>query len=210
MTLLDRLKKINQEKVKSKELKKELEIAIDNYDDRIQTSIENAKLILEMIEDEYPEALKPVVEKTEEKPEEKKAEEQKPEKKKMTKEQVDHCKTMIEKLKGFIREYETSNTPKKPVQVHKKRISTVLSEGMANIIKRAVSRELTKEKVTKVRPEKLRDARDKFTAGLKDIRAALGGISSDNDAFIESFKNDLNALIKAVEEKQKAVEADKK
>jgi hypothetical protein len=119
------------------------------------------------------------------------------------------CQAIIIELKGLLNKYNTDKVPtakrsgKSPA---KKRASEVLADGISGVIGRVVKRELTLDKVTKIKTAKLRDARDKFSEGLKALRSALGGISSDNDTFIEDFKKEINELIEQVEEKQKVVE----
>lgn len=91
--------------------------------------------------------------------------------------------------------------PAKPAT--KKRTSEVLSDGICSVAGRAIKRELTLDKVVKIKVERLEAARDHFVEALIDMRASLGGIASDNQGFIQDFKKQFNDWIAEVKEKQK-------
>lgn len=84
----------------------------------------------------------------------------------------------------------------------KKRITTVIADGMAAVFRRALRGESTREKVGKIKTEKLKEAKAEFSSGLKKLRVALGGISSDNQSFIDSFEKQVDELIAEIIEKQ--------
>jgi hypothetical protein len=57
MNLLEKLKTIDKSKIKDKEVVKELEIAIENYDEKVPESMSNAEMILEIVKETFPDAL---------------------------------------------------------------------------------------------------------------------------------------------------------
>jgi hypothetical protein len=125
---------------------------------------------------------------------------------------VDRCNGLIQEIKLIIAKHDDSPATKhkKSEKTKKKRASEIVSEGISSVVGRVVKLELTRDKVGKIKPQKLRDARDKFKDALKNLRSALGGISSENDQFIEDFEKHFNSIIDAVEEKQKTVKASEK
>jgi len=116
------------------------------------------------------------------------------------------CPDLIKKIKEVVSEYEGVNRSKsasKPAK--KKRVSSFIAENIASTIRRAVNKETTRDKVSKIDTDSLKEAEKHFVDGLKSLRNALGGISSDNDSFIKSFKSEIDELVKNVKEKQEAL-----
>jgi len=139
---------------------------------------------------------------------------EKPAKQKVTpenkKQVVEKCTGLINDLKKVLHQYDaTVAAPRRASRAahkaKKRRASEIVSSGIAGTVTRVVKMELSRDKVAKIKVDRLRDARDKFADGLKALRGALGGISSDNEGFIEDFEKSFNALIKTVEEKQKDI-----
>lgn len=118
---------------------------------------------------------------------------------------LSECAIIIPKLEAIIRDIKGQKEQHRASQapVVKKKVSTILSEGIAKTVKRAVSKELTRDKVAKIDLDELKESKKSFEEGLKHLRNALGGISSSNDSFIKKFGSDMAELIKEVDEKQK-------
>ena len=115
------------------------------------------------------------------------------------------CQTLISELKTLLHRYEGTQKDKKANQpVVKRRVSTIIAQGIAGTVKRAVSKELSREKVMKINLEALDQAKKNFNLALRSLRDALGGISSENDAFIKAFNTEMDEMISEVKEKQKA------
>jgi hypothetical protein len=121
-------------------------------------------------------------------------------------EEMADCEATISKVHEILRKHKAAIAPKMTVKARKRRASEIISTGMVSVLSRVVKAELSKDKVTRVKPEKLKEARDQFSLALKSLRAALGGIAIDNDSFIQSFKSQMDELIKQVETKQKQAE----
>ena len=115
------------------------------------------------------------------------------------------CQTLISELKTLLHRYEGTQKDKKANQpVVKRRVSTIIAQGIAGTVKRAVSKELSREKVMKINLDALDEAKKNFNLALRSLRDALGGISSENDAFIKAFNSEMDEMISEVKEKQKA------
>ena len=115
------------------------------------------------------------------------------------------CQTLISDLKTLLHRYEGTQKDKKANQpVVKRRVSTLIAQGIAGTVKRAVSKELSREKVMKINLDALDEAKKNFNLALRSLRDALGGISSENDAFIKAFNSEMDEMISEVKEKQKA------
>ena len=115
------------------------------------------------------------------------------------------CQTLISELKTLLHRYEGTQKDKKANQpVVKRRVSTIIAQGIAGTVKRAVAKELSREKVMKINLEALDQAKKNFNLALRSLRDALGGISSENDAFIKAFNTEMDEMISEVKEKQKA------
>jgi anaerobic ribonucleoside-triphosphate reductase len=115
------------------------------------------------------------------------------------------CQTLISELKTLLHRYEGTQKDKKANQpVVKRRVSTLIAQGIAGTVKRAVSKELSREKVMKINLDALDQAKKNFNLALRSLRDALGGISSENDAFIKAFNTEMDEMISEVKEKQKA------
>ena len=115
------------------------------------------------------------------------------------------CQTLISELKTLLHRYEGSQKEKRANHpVVKKRVSTIIAQGIAGTVKRAVSKELSREKVMKINLDALTEAKKNFNLALRSLRDALGGISSENDAFIKAFNSEMDEMISEVKEKQKA------
>ena len=56
----------------------------------------------------------------------------------------------------------------------------------------------------KINLDALAEAKKNFNLALRSLREALGGISSENDAFIKAFNSEMDEMISEVKEKQKA------
>jgi hypothetical protein len=129
------------------------------------------------------------------------------EKKEARKKIVSECAVIIPKLQAIIREIqgETAERNASKTPVVKKKVSTLLSEGIVKSVRSAVLKEMTRDKVSKINVESLSSAKLSFSDALAHLRDALGGISSSNDTFIKSFIKTMDELISEVEEKQKSV-----
>ena len=115
------------------------------------------------------------------------------------------CQTLISDLKTLLHRYEGTQKDKKANQpLVKRRVSTLIAQGIAGTVKRAVSKELSREKVMKINLDALDEAKKNFNLALRSLRDALGGISSENDAFIKAFNSEMDEMISEVKEKQKA------
>jgi uncharacterized protein YdcH (DUF465 family) len=115
------------------------------------------------------------------------------------------CQTLISDLKTLLHRYEGTQKDKKANQpVVKRRVSTIIAQGIAGTVKRAISKELSREKVMKINIDALDEAKKNFNLALRSLRDALGGISSENDAFIKAFNSEMDEMILEVKEKQKA------
>ena len=115
------------------------------------------------------------------------------------------CQTLISDLKSLLHRYEGTQKDKRANQpVVKRRVSTLIAQGIAGTVKRAVSKELSREKVMKINLDALDEAKKNFNLALRSLRDALGGISSENDAFIKAFNSEMDEMISEVKEKQKA------
>jgi len=113
--------------------------------------------------------------------------------------------TLISDLKTLLHRYEGTQKDKKVNQtVVKRRVSTIIAQGIAGTVKRAISKELSREKVMKINIDALDEAKKNFNLALRSLRDALGGISSENDAFIKAFNSEMDEMILEVKEKQKA------
>lgn len=120
---------------------------------------------------------------------------------------VSDCEETVKELKAELSVIKGGRKPKKksePARV--KRTSEILADGISAIIGRTIKRELTLDKVGRIRVEKLREAREHFSKGLVAMRAALGGISKENDSFIDEFEKQTNEWIAQVVEKQKVAQ----
>jgi hypothetical protein len=114
------------------------------------------------------------------------------------------CQTLISDLKTLLHRYEGTQKDKKVNQtVVKRRVSTIIAQGIAGTVKRAISKELSREKVMKINLDALDEAKKNFNLALRSLRDALGGISSENDAFIKAFNSEMDEMILEVKEKQK-------
>ncbi|MEN9446582.1 MAG: hypothetical protein RL728_1094 [Bacteroidota bacterium] len=115
------------------------------------------------------------------------------------------CQTLISELKTLLHRYEGTQKEKRANHpVAKKRVSTIIAQGIAGTVKRAVSKEMGREKVMKINLDALAEAKKNFNLALRSLREALGGISSENDAFIKAFNSEMDEMISEVKEKQKA------
>ena len=115
------------------------------------------------------------------------------------------CQTLISELKTLLHRYEGSQKEKRANHpIVKRRVSTLIAQGIAGTVKRAVSKELSREKVMKINLDALDEAKKNFNLALRSLRDALGGISSENDAFIKAFNSEMDEMISEVKEKQKA------
>ncbi|MEY5048907.1 MAG: hypothetical protein RLZZ175_2266 [Bacteroidota bacterium] len=115
------------------------------------------------------------------------------------------CQTLISELKTLLHRYEGTQREKRANHpVAKKRVSTIIAQGIAGTVKRAVSKEMGREKVMKINIDALAEAKKNFNLALRSLREALGGISSENDAFIKAFNSEMDEMISEVKEKQKA------
>lgn len=136
------------------------------------------------------------------KPAAKKKDAKKPTKPTMTKEDKDKCDALMAEIKALLRKHQGTRQPrtKKP---NTRRVSTLVADKVFNSVAGAVRKEMGREKIGKVKVDKLRDVRDNGEKLLRSIRQALGGISTDNDGFIKHFSGLMNELISEVEKKQK-------
>jgi len=115
------------------------------------------------------------------------------------------CQTLISELKTLLHRYEGTQKEKRANHpIVKRRVSTLIAQGIAGTVKRAVSKELSREKVMKINLDALDEAKKNFNLALRSLRDALGGISSENDAFIKAFNSEMDEMISEVKEKQKA------
>ncbi len=122
------------------------------------------------------------------------------------------CRPLIEDLAALLESYRKGKPAKSAggggngaagtTERKKKRITTVIADGMAAVFRRALRGESTREKVGKIKTDKLKEAKTEFSSGLKKLRVALGGISSDNQSFIDSFEKQVDELIAEIIERQ--------
>lgn len=129
------------------------------------------------------------------------------------------CRPLIEDLAALLESYRKGKPAKASgsgggngasgtTERKKKRITTVIADGMAAVFRRALRGESTREKVGGIKTDQLKEAKAEFSSGLKKLRVALGGISSDNQSFIDSFEKQVDELIDEIIEKQKEKQAD--
>ena len=113
------------------------------------------------------------------------------------------CTEMVAQIRLLLDGHNKKKVSKPVRPATKKRTSEVLADGFSSVFVRAIKRELTLEKVGKIKLTKLREARDKIVECLEAVRVGLGGISKDNEGFIEDFKSEVNKIFDEVEERQK-------
>lgn len=112
---------------------------------------------------------------------------------------IAQAKELVQKAESIQRERNPKPTEKRV----KKRVTTVLSDGIIRTVASAVRREMGADKVGKIKVDALKESHEHFKNALASLKTALGGISSES--FIDSFSKEMADLIEAVKEKQKAV-----
>ncbi|MEY5049407.1 MAG: hypothetical protein RLZZ175_2766 [Bacteroidota bacterium] len=112
---------------------------------------------------------------------------------------ISQAKELVQKAEAIQRE----RNPKPSEKRVKKRVTTVLSTGIIRTVASAVRREMGADKVSKIKVDALKESHEHFKNALASLKTALGGISSES--FIDTFSKEMNDLIEAVKEKQKAV-----
>jgi len=116
------------------------------------------------------------------------------------------CNETVAQIRLLLDGHNKKKVAKPAKPATKKRTSEVLADGFSAVFVRAVKRELTLDKVGKIKLAKLREARDKIVECLEAVRIGLGGISRENEGFIEDFKTEVNKIFDQVEERQKKAE----
>ena len=113
------------------------------------------------------------------------------------------CAETVAQIRLLLDGHNKKKVSKPARPATKKRTSEVLADGFSSVFVRAIKRELTLDKVGKIKLAKLREARDKIVECLEAVRVGLGGISKENEGFIEDFKTEVNKIFDEVEERQK-------
>jgi hypothetical protein len=116
------------------------------------------------------------------------------------------CAETVAQIRLLLDGHNKKKVSKPTRPATKKRTSEVLADGFSGVFVRAIKRELTLDKVGKIKLAKLREARDKIVECLEAVRVGLGGISKENEGFIEDFKTEVNKIFDEVEERQKKAE----
>jgi hypothetical protein len=116
------------------------------------------------------------------------------------------CAETVAQIRLLLDGHNKKKVSKPARPATKKRTSEVLADGFSGVFVRAIKRELTLDKVGKIKLAKLREARDKIVECLEAVRVGLGGISKENEGFIEDFKSEMNKIFDEVEERQKKAE----
>ena len=187
----------------------ELEAKLEKYKKMLDAAVEPDEKAFAMKRIEETEAKIKEAQVNKKPTEEKKQEAPKPVVKKPAegkKERVLGCNTIVRQIKQLLIDYEKQNSPKKASSPAKpKRVSSLIADGISRSISAAVRKELTAEKVVKIKVDKLEEASDVFQKGLKLLRESLSGIASTNNEFIDRFATQMKETIAQVKEKQKAV-----
>jgi hypothetical protein len=116
------------------------------------------------------------------------------------------CAETVAQIRLLLDGHNKKKVSKPARPATKKRTSEVLADGFSGVFVRAIKRELTLDKVGKIKLAKLREARDKIVECLEAVRVGLGGISKENEGFIEDFKSEMDKIFDEVEERQKKAE----
>lgn len=133
---------------------------------------------------------------------EKAEKEAKKKKGKVTAANAKDCEQLVSDLRKELNAFMAEQAPKSKKKRTKKSSATVAT-GIVRPIQSIARREMTAEKVSKIRVDKLREAREHFAKGLQQIKLAFGGINDSNSTILKNFQKEMNALIKEIETKQK-------
>ena len=146
--------------------------------------------------------------KAEQEEQEKKEKAAKRKKGKVSKQNAPDCAQLIDNVRKELAAFKAEHSPKpKP---RRKKSSATVALGIVRPIQSIARREMTSDKVHKIRVERLEEAKDHFAKGLAQIKLAFGGINDSNSTILKNFNKEMGALIKEIEQLQKAKQEAKK
>lgn len=112
----------------------------------------------------------------------------------------------IEAIKALKTAESTNKTQESRAKSHEKhkpkKASELLSGGIVSALRRVIRPELTKDKVAKIKVDKLEVASTEFKQALRTCRQAFGSISTDSDKMIKDFEKEMESMIQLVKDKQ--------
>ena len=114
------------------------------------------------------------------------------------------CQVLVNKLQGYLDQYN-GKKPKTSSKPRKKKSSSVVAMNIIKPIEQIARREMTQDKVVKIKTDRLEKAKKHFADGLQEIKLAFGGIQDSNSTILKNFKKEMDRLIKEIENKQKDV-----
>ena len=115
------------------------------------------------------------------------------------------CEKLIADIRRELSEFTAQNNPKK-TKARRKKSSASVASGIIKPIQTIAKREMSQEKVVKIKTDELREARQHFEKGLQKIKLAFGGIQDSNSTILKDFRKQMDTLIKEIEDKQKSLQ----